>query len=162
MRQISEIIVHCAATRPDWMQSQPLIAKVREIDSWHRGRGWSGIGYHYIIDRDGKVSDGRPLEMTGAHVKGRNTGTIGICLIGGHGSAETDRFLDNYTPEQDTALRRLIADLRRKIPSISTVSGHNQYAAKACPGFYVPDWYAAGAVKTIPRPSGLLSRLFGK
>lgn len=140
MRQITEIIVHCAATRPEWMDGRPLTDKIAEIDRWHRARGWSGIGYHYLIDRDGKVGEGRPVEKTGAHVKGHNTGTIGICLIGGHGAAKDDEFSDHFTQAQDKALRKLITKLRREHPSIRYVSGHNQYANKGCPGFYVPVW----------------------
>ena len=145
MRPINEIIVHCAATRPDWWTSRSLGQKIAEVRRWHTapppvGRGWSDIGYHFLIDRNGKVGPGRPLERVGAHVVGRNTGTIGICLFGGHGSAATDRFQDHYTAEQEDALRTLIADLRQS-HTIDRVTGHNQYAAKACPGFPVPAWY---------------------
>ena len=145
MRPINEIIVHCAATRPDWWSSRSLGQKIAEVRRWHTapppvGRGWSDIGYHFLIDRNGKTCPGRPLERVGAHVVGRNTGTIGICLFGGHGSAATDRFPDHYTPAQEDALRTLIADLRQN-HAIDQVTGHNQYAAKACPGFPVPAWY---------------------
>ena len=145
MRPIDEIIVHCAATRPDWWKSRSLGQKIAEVRRWHTapppvGRGWSDIGYHFVIDRNGKVGPGRALERVGAHVVGRNTGTIGICLFGGHGSAATDRFQDHFTAEQEDALRTLIADLRQN-HAIDRVTGHNQYAAKACPGFSVPGWY---------------------
>lgn len=126
------------------MKDQLTIAKVREIDRWHKANGWSGIGYHFFVDRDGTVADGRPLERIGAHVQGHNTGTIGICLAGGHGSAKSDQFSANFTQEQDKALRKLVTDLRKQYPSIKIVSGHNQYASKACPGFYVPEWYSIG------------------
>ena len=127
--------------------------KVAEIRRWHVSeRGWKDIGYHFLIDRDGKVAPGRPVEKEGAHVMGHNTGTIGIALFGGHGSAETDAFAQNFTPEQDAALRKLIADLRRQYPIISKISGHNEYAAKACPGFNVPAWYGKASSYAPQKP----------
>lgn len=140
MRPINEIIVHCTATRADWWKARSANQKVAEIRRWHvEDRGWSDIGYHYLIDRDGKVVEGRALSRTGAHVKGHNTGTIGISLFGGHGSSENDAFEDNFTPAQGAALAMLIVDLERQF-GILKVSGHNEYAAKACPGFKVSRW----------------------
>ena len=146
MRPLNEIIIHCAATRPDWMKGTSIAEKRDEIRRWHLERGWRDIGYHYLIDRDGSSIEGRPLDQTGAHVKGRNTGTIGVCLMGGHGSSENDGFTDHFTPEQDAALRQLIDALVSRYGSMK-VTGHNQYAAKACPGFYVPTWYNGGQVR---------------
>jgi len=139
MRPINEIIIHCTATPADWRSGSKTSAKVSEIRRWHKGRGWSDIGYHHLIDRDGTLAAGRPIERTGAHVRGRNTGTIGVALFGGHGSSENDRFEDNYTPEQDAALRAYIADMQARFGPLK-VTGHNMYAAKACPGFNVPRW----------------------
>jgi len=145
MRPIDEIIVHCADTRPDWWKSKSLGQKIAEVRRWHIapppvGRGWSDVGYHFLIDRNGRVGPGRPLERIGAHVLGHNTGTIGICLFGGHGSAATEVFLDHFTPEQEDALRTVIAHLRQN-HAIDRVTEHNQYAPMASPGFSVPDWY---------------------
>jgi N-acetylmuramoyl-L-alanine amidase len=145
MRPIDEIIVHCTDTLPEWWAGRRTSQKVAEVRRWHvtpepAGRGWSDIGYHYLIDRDGTVAKGRPLERTGAHVAGHNTGTIGISLFGGHGSSADDAFDDNFTQAQDRALRDLIASLRKQFPTIRKVTGHNEYAAKACPGFRVADW----------------------
>lgn len=152
MRPINEIIVHCSATRPDWMRDQGVSAKTAEIRRWHvRDRGWSDIGYHYVIDRDGQVGPGRPMSKTGAHTQGKNTGTIGVCLIGGHGSAETDKFEDHFSWQQHKALGELLADLRKQFPAITKVSGHNQYASKACPGFNVPSWYAAARAEAAKK-----------
>ena len=107
MRPIRGIILHCSATRPNWMANSKTSAKVAEIRRWHvRDRGWSDIGYHFLIDRDGTVAKGRPLERTGSHTQGHNTGTIGICLLGGWDSAATDAFAENYTPQQDAAAKR--------------------------------------------------------
>jgi N-acetylmuramoyl-L-alanine amidase len=161
VRPLNEIIVHCTATRPDWWETRTTAQKVAEVKRWHvQDRGWSDIGYHFLIDRDGKVVAGRPLQDVGAHTQGHNTGTIGISLFGGHGSAATDAFAENYTPEQDKALRDLIAHLRTNYPSITKVSGHNQYAAKACPGFNVPTWYGEQST-TQPRATRLASFLKG-
>lgn len=152
MRPLTEIIIHCTDTRPIWMQGLPTDAKVAEVRRWHtQERGWKDIGYHFLIDRDGTVARGRPLEQTGAHTKGHNTGTIGIALVGGHGGAANDDFHDNFTEEQDKALREQIAKLKTAYPSIRKVSGHNQYAAKACPTFSVPAWIE-GAVKVEAQP----------
>jgi hypothetical protein len=136
---VREIIVHCSATRPEWFAGRSLQDKIHEIDRWHRMNGWQGIGYHWLIDRDGKIAAGRPETQIGAHVVGRNSGTIGVCLIGGHGSSERDPFNRNFTADQDKALRQLIREISNRT-QITTVSGHNQYAAKACPGFHVPSW----------------------
>lgn len=141
MRHLSEIIVHCSATRPEWMTPNTTQQKVDEIRSWHTViNGWSDIGYHYVIDRDGTVAKGRPLARSGAHTRGRNRDTVGICLIGGHGAAATDNFSDHFTPEQDDALRNMLKSLMQTYNTIGKISGHNQYAAKGCPGFSVPEW----------------------
>lgn len=153
MRQIGEIIVHCTATRPDWMAARPISEKVAEIRRWHvDGNGWRDIGYHYIIDRNGNVAKGRADSAMGAHTKGRNAQSLGVALIGGHGGSETDGFSAHFTPAQDSALRGLISDLKSTYGDIP-VTGHNQYAAKACPCFHVPDWFEGGVVnrKYIPK-----------
>ncbi len=99
MRHINEIILHTTATRSEWMVGHGTLAKVQEIALWHtRDRKWRAIGYHYLIDRDGTVANGRPLEQVGAHVKGHNSNSIGIALIGGFGGSADDLFKDHYTP----------------------------------------------------------------
>ena len=140
MRHVDEIIIHCTATRPDWWAGKSAEVKTNEVRNWHTSKGWSDIGYHYLIDRDGTVVTGRPLDRTGAHVKGHNTGTVGISLFGGFGGSAGDSFADNFTEDQERALLDLIAKLKSDHPSITKVSGHNQYAAKACPCFSVPAW----------------------
>ena len=144
MRKIDEIIIHCAATRPEWMEGQSVDAKRDEIRRWHvDGNEWNDIGYHYVIDRDGQVARGRALETQGAHTSGHNANSIGICLVGGHGSSVNDPFSANYTDAQDQALRVLINELQVRIPGIKKISGHNDYTkAKACPGFNVGRWLA--------------------
>ena len=141
MRPINEIIVHCTATRPEWMWDRPTSEKVAEVRRWHtHDNGWRDIGYHFLIDRDGTVAKGRPIGHVGAHTMNHNVGTIGIVLVGGHGSAASDKFEDHFTPKQDAALQKLIG-LLAAIYKIAKVSGHNQYARKACPGFDVPGWF---------------------
>jgi len=140
MRPISEIIIHCTATRADWWGKSATKDKVAEVRRWHmQDRGWKDIGYHFLIDRDGTLVEGRPLDQVGAHTQGHNSGTIGVSLFGGFGSAATDKFSDHFTPEQDKALRALIAKLCDTY-KITKVSGHNEYASKACPGFAVTKW----------------------
>jgi N-acetylmuramoyl-L-alanine amidase len=145
MRAINEIIIHCTATGPNWWASKPTKSKVNEVRRWHvEDRGWSDIGYHYLIDRNGTIAEGRPVERSGAHTKGHNANSIGISLFGGHGGAATDAFDDNFTLEQEVALRELIEKLQGEHPNITKISGHNQYSSKACPCFSVPNWLSGG------------------
>lgn len=137
---VDEIVIHCAATHPDWMRGQALAAKRKEIDRWHREeRGWRKIGYHHLIDRDGAILPGRAETEIGAGVEGHNRGVIHICLIGGSSSAATDPFERNFTAAQDRALRGLIDAIRAET-AITRITGHNDHAAKACPGFVVRAW----------------------
>lgn len=140
VRHIDSIGIHCSATRANWMKGHSTKDKVAEIRRWHtEERGWSDIGYTYVIDRDGTVAAGRPISRTPAHAKGHNKGSIGICLLGGHGGVAGDSFLENFTPEQDKALRRLLDDLKGEYP-ITSVWGHNEVSSKACPCFQVEHW----------------------
>lgn len=149
MRPINEIIIHCSATRPEWFDKKPLSAKVKEIKRWHvEERKWSDIGYHFIIDRDGKIANGRDVGTAGAHTASKNANSIGVCLIGGHGSNPTDKFLDHFTSEQEAALKTLLEDLQALHKDIKKVSGHNEYANKACPGFKVKEWIS-GKPKSV-------------
>jgi len=145
MRPINEIIIHCADTPPSWGSNMTPEQQRDEIRRWHvEERGWSDIGYHYVITRNGVVVQGRSLDKIGAHVKGHNKGTIGICLVGGKGGTAHDKFRENFTKEQDFALRKLIDELKDRFVSINKVSGHNEYAAKACPCFNVQEWITGG------------------
>lgn len=149
MRNVNEIIVHCSAT-PEGRH-----VTVDTIRSWHKSRGWSDIGYHYVIYLDGSVHEGRDISRIGAHVGGRNTNTIGICYIGGVAKdARTPK--DTRTPAQEVAIEGLISSLKAKYPTITEVSGHNQYAAKACPSFdssIVYDDLVGRTVKTTKAPA---------
>jgi N-acetylmuramoyl-L-alanine amidase len=129
-RPISEIIVHCAAT-PEGKDFT-----VGDIRAWHKQRGWNDIGYHYVVYRDGRVLPGRPVGQIGSHVAGHNTGTIGIAYVGG---VNTDgrTAKDTRTDRQRSSLLWLVRELAAKHKGVRKVTGHNQYAAKACPSFDV-------------------------
>ena len=144
MRLIDEIVVHCTATNPKWYKDKSAEDVVTEIRRWHtEERGWSDIGYHAVVHRDGSIAHGRSDKRKGAHVAGRNSTTLGVSLVGGRGGVANGKFDDNFTPEQDASLRKLIDDYKEKYPAIKKVSGHNDYASKACPGFNVGEWLDA-------------------
>lgn len=128
-RQIKELIWHCTAT-PEGKDFT-----VADVRAWHKQRGWSDIGYHYVVYRDGRIMAGRPIGQTGAHVEGHNAGTVGCSYIGGL-SADGRSAKDTRTLAQVRAMNWLTRALAAKFP-IAKVTGHNQYAAKACPSFDV-------------------------
>lgn len=129
MRNITKIIVHCSAT-PEGRDYS-----VADIDRWHKQRGWQGIGYHYVVYRDGSVHPGRPVEQIGAHTSGHNANSIGVCYIGGV-AADGKTPKDTRTPAQRAALRDLVELLRAEYPN-ATIHGHREFANKACPSFNV-------------------------
>jgi N-acetylmuramoyl-L-alanine amidase len=159
MRKINKIIVHCSATRPDWMAQNSPLEQLLEIRRWHvEDNGWSDIGYHAYIARTGEVIQGRPIEIQGAHTRGHNSDSIGVCLAGGFGSSSDDRAVDHYTPAQLASLWQFIKDARNTYGNHISVSGHNEYANKGCPGFPVARWLAAQSIleaqsQPIPRTS---------
>lgn len=125
----TEIIIHCSAT-PEGRD-----VTVRDIDSWHRARGFNGIGYHYVIYLDGSVHRGRPETAVGAHCTGHNSKAIGICYVGGVArDGKTPK--DTRTPAQKAALRNLVDEIRRRRGPLP-VYGHREFANKACPSFDV-------------------------
>lgn len=131
MRKIDLIAIHCSATKSD----QDCNAAI--IDRWHRQRGFRKIGYHYVINRDGSVETGRKLDEVGAHIKGKNSNSIGIVLCGGldkNGDPES-----NFTKEQWKELEGLVDDLLDQFGNIE-VAGHNEFSNKACPCFNVKEW----------------------
>lgn len=134
MRRIDYIAVHCAATKPS------MDIGASEIRKWHRDRGWSDIGYHYVIRRDGSLEEGRPLERAGAHVKNYNTHSIGVCMVGGIDDAGNPE--NNFTDEQFDTLRMLLHHLHAQYPE-AEILGHRDFprVAKACPCFDVKEWW---------------------
>lgn len=126
-RKITEIIVHCSAT------AEGMDYTVEDIDRWHRSRGFDRIGYHYVIYRDGSVHEGRDVDLVGAHCKGHNSHSIGVCYIGGLAS-DGKMAKDTRTNEQKKGLRNFLSELMRLYPS-AKIYGHRNFAKKACPSF---------------------------
>jgi N-acetylmuramoyl-L-alanine amidase len=125
---VSKIIVHCSATREG---DDSINAEV--IDRWHKARGWKGIGYHFVILLDGKIETGRMINKCGAHTKGYNCSSIGICYIGGvEKDGKTPK--DTRTPEQIASMLELLRVLRKMYPD-AKIHSHRDFAAKACPSF---------------------------
>ncbi|WP_288318448.1 N-acetylmuramoyl-L-alanine amidase [Xylanibacter caecicola] len=127
MRTVSEIIIHCSAT-PEGKDYT-----VEQISAWHRQRGFCMVGYHYILYRDGTCHAGRPLDVVGAHCKGHNAHSIGICYIGGV-TADGHTPKDTRTAEQRKAMTLLLRMLHTQFPN-ATLHGHREFANKACPSF---------------------------
>ena len=133
MRTITLIIIHCSAVKP-WQESG-----VREIDRWHRAKGWKSCGYHYVVRRDGTVEVGRPVEEVGAHCLNRNRHSIGICYEGGLDASGNPA--DTRTEAQKKALRELLQQLHALFPR-AIIAGHNVFnPMKACPCFNALDEY---------------------
>lgn len=129
------IVLHCSATRG------VMDVGVKEIRQWHKAKGWSDIGYHFVIRRNGTVEKGRPRDAIGAHVAGHNSDTLGICMVGGLADKAPWAPTDNFTKEQWAALKMLVADLLKVYPK-ATILGHRDFpkVAKACPCFEAKAW----------------------
>lgn len=130
MRKIDKIILHCTAT-PEGRE-----VTVADVTAWHKERGFSTIGYHYLVYLDGTVVRGRREEEIGVHCLGQNAGSIGVCYVGGLDSRGNPK--DTRTAAQRVALRNLVEGLQRRYPH-ATLHGHNEFAAKACPCFKISD-----------------------
>lgn len=126
MRNINEIIVHCAAT-PEGKHFT-----VEDIDRWHKQRGWKGIGYHYVIYLDGSIHKGRDIETIGAHCTGHNKNSIGVCYIGGCNKNMQPK--DTRTDAQKESLIELLTRLKKRYPN-AKICGHRDFAKKDCPSF---------------------------
>lgn len=126
-RNIKEIIVHCSAT-PEGKDFT-----VSDIKRWHLQRGFSDIGYHWVVYRDGTIVSGRPESVSGAHCTGHNSISIGVCYIGGCASdGKTPK--DTRTPAQKDALIKILKSLKSRYAKAS-IHGHREFANKACPSF---------------------------
>lgn len=134
MRDINMLIVHCAATPPD------LDIGAKEIDQWHRERGWQGNGYHAVIRRSGEVEDGRPFERQGAHAYGYNDNSIGVVLVGG---IDADGRPDcNFTRAQWKSLGELVDDILDTYGPLKVIGHRDVDSGKSCPCFSVSEWMA--------------------
>ena len=124
-KKISLLVVHCSDTK----NSQNLSAT--DIHKMHLGFGWNGIGYHKIIQRSGKVENGRPEYWIGAHVKGKNKISLGVCLIG----------RDKFTKKQFNSLEKVLRKWKSSYPN-AKILGHRDTGntKKTCPNFDVINW----------------------
>ena len=131
MRKINLLVIHCSAS--EW-------GDVNAIREWHLERGFSDIGYHYVIlngyrtyrpykqnqiefGKDGVIEQGRSIEQVGAHVEGHNQNSVGICLVGDHA----------FSKLQKATLKSLVADLRVRFPE-AVIKGHYELNPnKTCP-----------------------------
>lgn len=136
---IERIVIHCSATKP----SQDIGAA--EIDQWHRDKGWSRIGYNYVIRRDGSLEIGREEGAELAHAAGFNKNSIAICMVGGiseHNVAEA-----NFQSGQWITLRRLVDFFKLKYPT-AEIMGHRDLPGviKDCPSFDVKTWVRTATI----------------
>lgn len=145
-RVITDIVIHCTATKPGYDYT------ANDIRKMHRAQGWSDIGYHYIVRLNGAIEPGRDVDMIGAHVSGHNAHSIGIAYVGGinsRGKAE-----DTRTEAQKASLLALLVELRKLYPR-AKISGHRDFSKdlnhdgvispdewiKECPCFNAADEY---------------------
>ena len=135
IRKVEYIVIHCAATTEDHD------VDAEEIRGWHLQRGWLDIGYHKVIKRDGTIENGRELTTPGAHARGFNHKSWGICLAGG---VESDNKTPeaNFTHAQWEALEWQVRDMLKQVPGAKVV-GHRDLpnVSKACPSFDAPEWW---------------------
>lgn len=143
------LVLHTSATRAS------MDIGAAEIRSWHLGKGWSDIGYHWVIRRNGQIEAGRQERAIGAHVAGSNSRSIGVCLVGGL-NERTGRAEDNYTGAQWSSLKVLAGNIVRRYPGIA-ILGHRDLSPdrdgdglversewlKQCPCFHARDWARA-------------------
>jgi N-acetylmuramoyl-L-alanine amidase len=137
LKTVDYIFVHCAATPPD------VDIGAKEIDRWHRERGFFQIGYHWVIRRNGMTENGRDPTIPGAHCRGYNERSLAICLVGG--CKRNGKVLvpeNNFTDDQFVTLAEKLKELHAKFPNAKIV-GHNEFdPGKACPSFDVQQWLA--------------------
>ncbi len=141
IRFIDMIVIHCTATEEGKDYSVATIRK------WHKARKFRDIGYHYVVQLDGKINKGRPIEKRGAHAKGYNAESVGVAYVGG---LKDGKPFDTRTVVQIHALRALVEVLETMFP-IKQVVGHRDLSVdlngdgvvsknewmKACPSFDV-------------------------
>ena len=125
VENIKFLVVHCS----DTLDRKNLTAA--DIHKMHLNFGWDGIGYHKIINRSGEVENGRPEYWIGAHVKGKNKQSLGVCLIG----------RDKFTKKQFASLERVLRKWKISYPKAKIV-GHRDAGktSKTCPNFDVISW----------------------
>ena len=131
-RHINEIIIHCTDTEEGKNYT------IDDVRQWHtlpppKGRGWSDVGYHYLIYRNGSVVAGRDVDQAGAHCKGHNSYSIAVCYVGGRG--RDGKCRDTRTLQQRAAMANLLIELRMRYPQ-AVIVGHSFWdPSKECPCF---------------------------
>lgn len=158
IQEVEYIVVHCAATPPE------VEAGVNAIRTEHLRKGWFDVGYHFVVRRDGTIETGRPTDRPGAHARGFNHKSLGICLEGGVDGSNAPKSalkslrkwlewytknyskapaVDNFTDDQYDALAGLVTGLKVAHPD-ATVLGHRDLpnVNKGCPSFNAIDWWA--------------------
>ena len=127
MRDINLIVIHCSATK------EGIDYDVSQIRKWHLDRGFKDIGYHFLVHLDGTIERGRPWDQPGAHAKGYNNNSIGVCYCGGV-EADGKTPKDTRTEIQKESLLHVLKTLMAMYP-LATIYSHNEFANKACPSF---------------------------
>jgi len=156
-QDVKYIVIHYTATPVERDFS------AADIDRMHKKRGWKGIGYHKYIRKSGLVEKGRPLREQGAHVRGHNHHSVGVCYEGGVYADSPNVGRDTRTPEQKAAMIRVIQELLDRYPGAEVV-GHRDMpgAATQCPGFDAGAWWDdVSKPKPAPakQPSGILGAI---
>jgi hypothetical protein len=148
------LVIHCSASPPN------VDVGVAEIRQWHLKRGFSDIGYHFVIRRDGRVEIGRPENLVGSHVRGHNSNSLGICLVGGTDARQ--RPENNFTAEQWASLQTLLMRLTQKYPN-AKILGHRDFpqVAKACPCFDAIKWAQGLGLPAAKRMRPAMASLAG-
>lgn len=146
-KRTDRIVVHCSATGPNANIGADTIRR------WHKGQGWSDIGYHFVIKRDGTLEEGRREDLIGSHVRGHNSNSVSVCMVGGVTS--DGRPANNFTPAQFDTLKMTLRHLRAKYRLTNDdICGHRDLSPdrdgdgtveafewiKACPSFDVRAW----------------------
>ena len=124
LRRVTKIIVHYSATP---VSHRWTVERVRKC---HLEKGWSDIGYHWVVDREGVVWEGRPESLQGAHCRDYNRESIGVCWLGGLDGNGTP--VGNITKAQTRSMEELLRQLHRRYPD-ALLYGHRDLAATKCP-----------------------------
>ena len=132
-KETNTVVVHCSATKP----SQDVTFDT--IKRWHlMERAFIDIGYHWVIERDGSVKQGRAVDDWGAHAKGHNHQSVGICLVGGlNDDGQPD---DNFTVLQKRMLKFLVTGCQGLWPDVVVKGHYHLNGDKDCPCFDIDRW----------------------
>lgn len=132
-RDIHTIVVHCLQTPVQRADS------AEDVHKWHKDKGWSGIGYHYVIQADGTLQIGRDIDKQGAHVYKHNKGTIGVAMAGGmdwDGNIVENSFTKDTLMVLDDMLRKLMC----MYPDAKVVGHRELDPNRACPCMDIPEF----------------------